>query len=229
MEVCAIKVPKALDYSVFEALLAYVDGGKRERILRFFREEDRVSSLFADLLIRSLIVKKTGLKNNEIRFGRNRFGKPYLMGHDNFHFNLSHSGSWVVAAVDSAPVGIDVEQIKEVDIGISRSFFSDDEHRDLMNHSDKNAYFFTLWSLKESYIKNQGKGLSLPLDSFSIRFIKEDRIVVTCEGKPLEDVTFAEYHLHSDYKMFLCACHNRLPKQVTVKTVEQLLNAFASC
>jgi len=226
IEVYAIKVPKTLDKGTFNALLSHATPAKKERILKFVREADRLSSLFADLLIRAIVMKKTGLKNEEISFGKNAYGKPHLNGRDDIHFNLSHSGVWVVAAVDSEPVGIDVEQIQDVDMGISESFFSDDEHHDLLNHHDQRSYFFSLWSLKESYIKIIGKGLSQPLNSFSIRYGREDKIVVTTEGKAREDISFTEYHIHSDYKMFLCASHDRLPEDVTMKSAEELMGAF---
>lgn len=228
MEVYAVQVPKTLDRRAFEELMRHATPEKREKIRKFVREGDRLSSLFADLLIRSIIMKKTGLKNEQICFGKNAYGKPFLMGRDDIHFNLSHSGAWVVAAVDSAPVGIDVEKVQDIDLGLAESFFSEDEHQDLMSQEDNNkmSYFFKLWSLKESYIKIIGKGLSQPLDSFSIRFVTEDQIVVKAEGKEREDIKFAEYHIHNEYKMFLCATHNQLPNDVTMQTSEELIRTF---
>ncbi|MEW9502394.1 4'-phosphopantetheinyl transferase superfamily protein [Jeotgalibacillus marinus] len=40
--------------------------------------------------------------------------------------------------------------------------------------------FYQLWCTKESYIKSVGKGLYIPLDSFSIQIL-DDHITITAE------------------------------------------------
>ncbi len=227
VEVFAIKVPDYIDDDIFDELMNRVEGSKRERIQRFVRREDQLRGLFADLLIRDIIIQKTGMSNETIRFGTNEFGKPYLIGRDDFHFNLSHSGIWVVAAIDRRPVGIDVEQVADVDLTISRNYFSEDEHNDLMSREDKISYFFTLWTLKESYIKTLGKGLSKPLNSFSMTIGDDQRVVLKSDkGKTIEGINFAQYNIHKDYKMVLCATHDRLPTQVNMQNVDLIMRRF---
>ncbi|MCP4149955.1 MAG: 4'-phosphopantetheinyl transferase superfamily protein [bacterium] len=228
IEVFAVKVPARLNKFLFRSLMREVSPVKRKRIMEYQSESDRIRGLFSDLLIRSIIRKKTGLKNEEISFGTNEYGKPYLEGRDDLHFNLSHSGIWVVAAVDNNPVGVDVEEVRDIDLCLAEEFFSEDEHNDLMEKSDKLSYFFTLWTLKESYIKIIGKGLSQPLDSFSIRFATRDKIVVKTEGKTVDGLVFSEYNLHNDYKMVLCGTHDKLPEEVNMRNVEQLVREFVA-
>ncbi len=227
-EVYALKVPNRLDPVLFDRLLNLLDSVKKERIARYLQEEDRLRCLFADLLVRSVIMQKTGLSNNSISFGTNAYGKPYLEGFENVHFNVSHSGIWVVVAFDKKPVGVDVEQIAPVDLSISRNFFSEAEHQDLMNQEDKLSYFFTLWTLKESYIKVLGKGLSHPLNQFSVKYQRKDDISIETGGRCLDGICFAEYDLQSDYKMVLCATHNNLPKGITLQSAEGLIRRLAS-
>jgi 4'-phosphopantetheinyl transferase len=217
-----------LNRPIQEELMQNVDPSKEIRLRRFVREEDRLRGLFGDLLVRDQILQKTSLTNEEIEFGTNEYGKPYLKGVDDFHFNISHSGDWVVAAIDKDPVGIDIEQIQHIDLDISKNYFSDDEHRDLMNQPDRIAYFFTLWSLKESYIKILGKGLSHPLNAFSIQFGSKDDIVIKVGGEILEDVFFTQYEIDENYKMGLCASHQELPKHVNILSMEQLVRRFAN-
>lgn len=226
MEVHAVDLTGPLDKGVYDRLLACVSPDKSARIRRFYRMEDRIRGLMADILVRSIIIRNTGLQNHEIQFYTNDYGKPFLKDMEDFQFNLSHSGTWVVGVVDHRAVGIDVEQIQPIDLDISKNYFSPVEHRDLMAKEDKFAYFFTLWSLKESYIKIVGKGLSLPLNSFSIRFFNPDDIRIKAEDQLLEDIFFAQYPIHTDYKMAVCAHHRGFPGDVKRITMHQLADEF---
>jgi 4'-phosphopantetheinyl transferase len=226
MEVYAVDVTGTLDKGIYERLLACVSPEKSARIQRFYREEDRVRGLIADILVRRCIIRETGLENQQIEFYTNDYGKPFLKGRDDFQFNLSHSGIWVVGVVDNQPIGIDVETVQPIDLDISANYFSPDEHQDLMAQGDKFAYFFTLWSLKESYIKIVGKGLSLPLNSFSIKFFRPDDIRIKAEGQLLEDIFFQQYDIHKDYKMAVCANHRGFPGSVQMMTMQQLAGEF---
>ncbi|MCP4219147.1 MAG: 4'-phosphopantetheinyl transferase superfamily protein, partial [bacterium] len=112
-------------------------------------------------------------------------------------------------------------------LDIPYDFFSEDEHHELMNKRDKLSYFFTLWTIKESYVKIIGKGMSFPLHNVSCRFVSEDRIVLNSpDGKTINGVSFAQYNIHSDYKMFLCATHDGFPPQVKKRNIDSLIRDF---
>lgn len=226
IEVYAVDISRPPAPERYEHFLTFVSPDKSARIRRFYRMEDRLRGLVADILIRDIIIRKTGIPNKDIEFYTNDYGKPFLKCRDEFQFNLSHSGIWVVAVVDNQPVGIDVEQIQPIDLDISRNYYSPDEHRELMSKDDKFSYFFTLWSLKESYIKIVGKGLSLPLNSFSITFFGPDDIRIKAEGQLLDDIFFRQYHVHKDYKMAVCGRHRDFPTEITLKTTDQLFDEF---
>jgi 4'-phosphopantetheinyl transferase len=217
------------DWDLFEHLLSRVTPEKVERIFGYRREDDGLRTLFGDLLLRRVIMMETGMPNEDIEFGYTDFGKPYLKGRSDFHFNLSHSGDWAVAAADTAPVGVDVERITDVDYDVSEHFFTGEERRNLINSSDKAAYFFTLWSLKESYVKLIGKGVSQPLNSISIRpaaGTAGDEFIMEVEGKAMDNVFFALYDIHRDYKTALCAVHHPLPGEAVLLPPQQLIRDF---
>lgn len=151
--------------------LTYISEEKRARLHRFRHREDLIRGLMADLLLRSRIIEDLHMDNASIRFELNSYGKPRLSGVSNYHFNVSHSGDWVVCLVDSDPVGVDVERVQAFEDGIARSFFAEDEYRFVLNGAqdkDKQLRFYQIWTAKESYIKAVGKGLSLPLTDFSV-------------------------------------------------------------
>lgn len=211
---------------VIDKLLESVSPDKKERLRRFYRKEDMLRGLFADLLSRDMIRQKTGLNNEEISFATNEYGKPFLKDSEDIQFNLSHSGEWVVGAIDKKQVGVDVERVQEIDLDISRNYFSPDEHEDLMSKPDKYDYFFTLWSLKESYIKILGKGLSHPLNAFSIKFIDPEHIIIKVGDKQIGDVFFRQYEVDKNYKTAVCATHEQLPDHVNLVTTEDLIKKF---
>ena len=47
------------------------------------------------------------------QIARREGGKPYFPNHDGRHFNLSHSGDRALCALDGAPVGVDIQLVKE--------------------------------------------------------------------------------------------------------------------
>ncbi|MFF2093985.1 4'-phosphopantetheinyl transferase family protein [Paenibacillus sp. NPDC058174] len=156
-----------------EEWLPYVSEERRERVARFHYAKDAQRSLFGELLARYALCESTGRGNSELKFIQNPFGKPMLAREQDereIYFNLSHSGQWVVCAVDYTPVGIDVEEMKPISLDIARRFFSKDEYEALLREPEisRQQYFYALWTMKESFIKADGRGLSLPLDQFTI-------------------------------------------------------------
>ncbi len=168
-------------------------------------------------MLRRIIRENLGLSDEKISFGANRYGKPFLVGAGDFHFNLSHSGEWVVCVIDSAPVGIDIEMIRPVEQDIARGFFSPVEYGDLMAKSEAERlhYFFSLWTLKESYIKVLGEGLSRALDSFAIRIDGSENPGLETEDMP--NWFFKRYGIDRRYEMAVCAAHGGFPEAVAVK------------
>jgi 4'-phosphopantetheinyl transferase len=134
---------------------------------------------------------------------------------DDFHFNISHSGDWVVCAVDNLPVGIDVEKIHDVDLNLSARFFSEEEHKYLLSLeiSKRRNSFFELWTLKESYIKADGRGLSIPLNSFSFKFANKDIVFTTTNQ--FNECYFKQYDIDTSYKLAVCSSKSDFPKELT--------------
>lgn len=135
-------------------------------------EKDRRLSLGAGAL---LMLAQRDFGREELLFSEPAVGakgKPFFSD-SGFHFSLSHSGDAVMcAALDTAPVGCDVEMIR--DVGgekIAGRFFRDDEKAFIEaaeSAEGRNRRFFRIWTMKESCIKATGDGLSTPLDSFSV-------------------------------------------------------------
>ncbi|PYG85690.1 4'-phosphopantetheinyl transferase [Ruminiclostridium sufflavum DSM 19573] len=204
LDIYIVNLDNNLEKDAFDILLRYVSEDKKAQIHRFYHFEDSQRALVGNLLSRYVICRSLNIKNTNIAFEKNEYGKPFLSGHYKAHFNISHSGSWVACAISDYPVGIDVEVMKPTDLEIARRFFSNEEYTALTNQPDeeKQAYFFKLWTLKESYIKAVGKGLSIPLDSFTVNV--ESNSIMTESEQSLIDYSF--FHSSLDENSFYAIC-----------------------
>ncbi len=172
----------------FEALLDEEELSRYNQ-LRF--PEHRRDYLVSHALLRATLSRYADIPPLDIRFQQNAFGKPELVGTGSragLRFNLSHTHGLAACAITCCgDVGTDVEFHTENEalLEIADHYFSPREVDDLLTlpESGRRAEFFRYWTLKESYIKARGEGLSLPLDSFTFRF-NSDGIDFDCPGDP---------------------------------------------
>jgi 4'-phosphopantetheinyl transferase len=222
VEVYAVKIDQIIDSAGFGRFMACVGPEKQARIQRFYRMEDQQRALIGDILIRYLLCNKLLLANKELIFAKTEFGKPFLVNDNKIHFNISHSGDWVLSAVHNLPVGVDIEKIQPIDYQIAARFFSKSEYLNLMNKEgrDKLEYFYEIWTLKESYIKAVGKGLNIPLESFSIN--TNEGVIKVETGKGPKEYYFNRYNLDERYKVAVCAGENTFMELVKVLKIDEL-------
>jgi 4'-phosphopantetheinyl transferase len=149
---------------------------------RFIRQIDRERFVFSHGLIRLLLGAYLDCPPKQLIFETKPHHKPFLVspdcGHD-IRFSLSHSENMVLIAVARGiEVGIDVEYMRRIPdaVQIVNGTFSVDE-RKLLNSlppEDFNEGFYTYWTSKEAFLKGIGKGLSYPLDKFTISFLSNE-------------------------------------------------------
>lgn len=224
-ELIAVRLDRKLESAEVECMLRFISPEKKEAIANYYREEDQWRSLVADLLIRMIVMERFGVENQEIGFVQTENGKPMLAETEGFHFNASHAGDWIVCVFDSAEIGVDVERVKPANLSISRSFFTDEEHHDICSASDPDDRFFDYWTLKESFIKHTGRGLSQALNAFTILF-SENTIRVELQGKLLEHCYLKQYFLDEEYKLAVCASSSSLPETINYKTMDEIIRFF---
>ena len=194
-EILILKTVPELAYEEHSALLALTSDCRRKRIKSFRHLQDAYNCLLGDVLIRTEICRITKLSNRDLKFTQNAFGKPLFLNNPDIHFNISHSGQYVACAIADKPIGIDIELIIPVDLTIAERFFSQDETEYIM---EKNSTyrFIEVWTKKESMIKWEGKGLSKPLNSFSVFDSNTDKSIfynkVFCDGKAICHTCFGK-------------------------------------
>ena len=113
--------------------------------------------ILADILKRDYLIEDTP----EIL--RDEMGKPYFKECE-LHFNVSHSGEYLAIAVSEHPVGIDIQGPKVIREGTFRKVVQPQEEILIGEVCERD--FLRLWTLKESFVKAEGKGLRIPMKDY---------------------------------------------------------------
>lgn len=134
---------------------------------KFHQWHDRCAHLYGRLLL------LTALKNfgyadgvlNQICYSK--YSRPYL--NDDIDFNISHSGEYVLCAIgQGVRLGVDVEKIRTVNFDDFKSTMTPEEWYGISSDAQPMRAFFKYWSIKESVVKANGCGLSVPLQNIRI-------------------------------------------------------------
>ncbi len=181
----------------FDELVERLYPERKSRVLAFRRWEPAYTSIIAGLLLQTLVEEKLGIHPQALVLEKNENGKPTVQGHPEFYFNLSHAGDYVVLAHGDVPLGVDIEQIRTQNLHVAKRCYTEAEYAYVAgadseenqigdiseeNHEmnietdmlqpdtsmDINDRFFYLWTMKESYLKLTGDGISVPLNSFEV-------------------------------------------------------------
>lgn len=167
--------------------------------------QTRLQHRIGQELLRQALFREYGIEisgNLEQRIEKRINGKPVLKGLP-IHFNISHCRGLVACALAPCPVGVDVEGPRRVSVALIRRVCSLEEQAyiargDTVSGAGENFVrgqrrneapgaweerFLELWTLKESYLKMTGEGITQSLNSVAFRFWEE------ASGKTRKDWT----------------------------------------
>jgi 4'-phosphopantetheinyl transferase len=182
--------------------------------------KNRLLSLSGELLARHLLFKTFGHSVTEMEFSYAEKGKPYLPGRNDVHFNISHSGNMVAAAVAHTRIGIDIEHFRKINFQIAERFFTPAElfYIHTQEEPEKTRNFFEIWTIKESFLKAIGTGLTRSLSSFEVTN-NAGKFLISGNGS--ENFGVNAYHL-KDYQLAVCVEHDIIPKTVSEVAFDDL-------
>jgi 4'-phosphopantetheinyl transferase len=168
---------------------------------------DKVRQRFmlARIALRRLLADAAGVVPAALQIDIDAQGKPCLASHPGLEFNLSHSANYIAIAItQGVKVGVDVECLRRRDniAEIARRFFSAAEYQYLQHSGFAPADFYTLWTLKEAYVKALGVGLAKSLSSCS--FDLTAAIKLTDDHPEAHTAAFASYQLTLDDQLSVC-------------------------
>ena len=164
--------------------LAVLPSNLQQQALRKRQWIDRQFAVAGKLLLLSLLKEfKSNLTLPDLKY--NTYHRPYL--NTEFDFNIAHSGNMVICCgSDTGQIGIDIEQIKEIELDDYLNYFTKHEWTIIDHYTYTNRFdgFYNFWTRKEAVLKAIGSGFHTPLSS----------VDVSDESLTYDDIT---YHIQS--------------------------------
>ena len=219
----AASVTPLADPDLYAAAYRAASEGRRQKTDRCRRAADRHLSLGAELLLQYAL--KAAGEPSAPEYAADENGKPYLPGGGR-HFNLSHSGTYALCALSGREVGCDIEAVAETDaLEIAGRFFCPEEAADIAaaaSREDRLVRFYRYWTLKESYLKATGPGMTLPLDRFRVELAAGPSVIRDGRRAPY---TFLESADIPGYRIALCAEEDCRDTRLTLVDIRPLIGA----
>ena len=188
--------------ALFREKLALLSPYRQQKVALLKHEKDKNRSLGAGILLDHAL-KVYGLSERSIEYEIGNWGKPALKYHPEIHFSLSHSGDYAICSIGDRPVGNDIEYVKQGRLKVADRFFAKEEQDWLYAAADEQEQtkrMFRIWTMKESFMKVTGRGMSLPLMDFAIHVDEENERI-----RVRHKVDARDYHM-KEYDEIDCYC-----------------------
>lgn len=152
-----------------QGLLACLDSAELARAHRLRSDLHRRRYLAAHTWLRLSLGAWLAVPPASLKFIVDPLGKPLLKGHENSHFNLSHSDDWaLIGASRNAEIGVDIEVLRELDdaSALAQRHFTESERAACVSSGEADQAFLRTWTRKEACLKAVGSGLRIAPSSF---------------------------------------------------------------
>lgn len=136
-------------------------------------EEQRIKSM--ELLSYGL-EEEFHVQKTDLYLDYSPLGKPSFRDYKEINMNIAHCRHGVTVVLSRDCVGIDIEQIKPYNVYAAKKTLDENERKRVEASVDPSKEFFRYWTLKESYIKAIGMGLSYPMKSIHIILEEEGQV-----------------------------------------------------
>ncbi|MDE5597571.1 MAG: 4'-phosphopantetheinyl transferase superfamily protein, partial [Lachnospiraceae bacterium] len=211
---------------VFDKALQAVSPYRRQKIALLKHKKDKNRSLGAALSLNAAL-KAYDLEERSMEYDLEKQGKPVFRYYPEIHFSLSHSGDFAICSIGEEEIGNDIERVRSGKERVAERFFAKEELSWIQNtesSEEKDARIFRIWTIKESFLKVTGLGMSLPLKDFVIVIEKNNPISVHQQINDkiyhIKEYTMPEfYHETTDYKISICCANPDFSPEIETVTL----------
>jgi 4'-phosphopantetheinyl transferase len=140
-------------------LSTIINAGEKARAKRYLQLRDKNRFIISRAALRIILAGYLNQLPASIEFEIGANKKPFVKNTP-VHYNVSHSGDWILIGVANTLIGADVEQVDSAFAyhDIITEYFSPDEIN-YIAEADNHFRFFLLWTRKEALTKATAKGL----------------------------------------------------------------------
>ena len=147
----------------YNMALSLMPDERRQAVERLRFEDDRKRTTAGELLARRILSQCCPVRPEDVIFSRTARGKPFAVGLS-AHFNVSHSGEYVLCGISDRPIGVDIQIMRPVDDRLISRVCTPRELSYVnecgITDEEKLRRFFLVWGGKEAYFKCLGTGIT---------------------------------------------------------------------
>ena len=209
--VCPVsRVPQ--DHMVLSHYLGFLSSAEK---LRYDQYHPKAARLFliSRVLVKTVLADKLGISPHQVNIQLHPNGKPFVQGSKAVYFNLTHSADVIILAVtEEGEIGVDIEKVDRefewmrVDSVLDLSEIEWIKEKELTGSSSVFQRFFQIWTLKESYIKCTGEGMSRHLKKLNFHVLPEhiQFLDSTNDAQKTGEYYFESYIYESNFIFSIC-------------------------
>lgn len=211
--------------SLLERYRSLLTAEERLQEKRYYFPKDQRCYLITRAMVRTVLSRYAQVEPDQWTFSKNAYGKPEIAEHHalkNISFNISHTKSLIVLGVTcgGGALGVDTENIRtrEAPIELVTQYFAPNEAAAIYDvpKESQDQKFYQFWTLKESYVKARGMGLSIPLNEFGFHLGHNREIEVSINPYLNDSASrwnFWQLRPSADYLVAVCAERTSVAKQ----------------
>ncbi len=193
--------------ALFQEKIKILSPYRQQKAALLKHEKDKNRSLGAGLLLDHALAVY-GLRERSVEYEIGKWGKPVLKYHPEIHFSLSHSGDYAICSIGDHPVGNDIEHIRQGRLKVADRFFAAEEQDWLYaveDEEERTRRMFRIWTMKESFLKVTGRGMSLPLSEFAVHVDEESQRIRVRHKVDAKYYHMKEYDGIGNYCVAVCS------------------------
>ena len=138
------------------------------KALRYRKWQDQHAYILGKMLLLEGLVKYGFGRNVLSKIEYTYFQRPFL--EEPIDFNISHSAGNVVCAIgENINLGIDIEELRNIRFKDFNKVMTPEQLQNIENSRDSLRSFYKLWTIKESIVKADGRGMSIPILELQIQ------------------------------------------------------------